>query len=522
MDKYFNTTGLCNPELHYMVDPFRGLLPEVYTLIERQQFFVIHAPRQTGKTTLLHQLAHRLNREGKYTATVCSLEGAAYQSIGVEAANELFVRSLYFTAQLFLSPDELPPNPDAYPAKAYLLREYLGDWSSAQRKPIVLLIDEIDSLYDDVLVSVLRQLRDGFQLRPQRFPQSIALVGLRDIREYKLRARGDNPSLGSGSPFNVKAKSFFLPVFSKEDVQELLQQHTDATGQAFSEQVIETIYGLSGGQPWLTNALAAEIVSEILENDYSQSITMAMVEEAKERLIAARQTHLDSLADKLKEDRVRKIVTAIVSGDEIFADDWDDSIRYCTDLGIIKAKNGNVTFANPIYREIITRVLNSSMQGSLTGKEEYTTSLFVHPDGRLNMDKLLQAFQQFYRENSEHWLGRFQYKEAGHQLLLMAFLQRIVNGGGRIQREMAAGSGRTDLAIYWQNEVHVIEMKIKRNAQALAKGRTQLKRYLDTLNQKRGYLVLFELKPSTELPWEERIQWKVEAFEGKEIVVVEM
>jgi hypothetical protein len=522
MNKYFNTTGFCRPELHYMVDPFRGLLPDVYTLIERQQFFAIHAPRQTGKTTFLHQLAHRINGEGKYIATVCSMEGAAYQSIGVEAANEVLIRALYLTAQLFLPSEEWPPNPYDYTARAYLLREYLGDWSIARRKPIVLLIDEIDSLYDDVLVSVLRQLRDGFQLRPQRFPQSIALVGLRDIREYKLRARGDNPSLGSGSPFNVKARSFFLSVFSKDDVQNLLQQHTDATGQEFSNEVIEAIYEFSGGQPWLCNALAAEIVSEILEDDYSQIIPVAMVETAKERLIAARQTHLDSLADKLKEERVRKIVTAIVSGDEVLADDWDDSIRYCTDLGIVKTQNGSVTFANPIYREIITRVLNSSMQGGLTGKEEYTPTLFVQADGRLDMDKLLRAFQQFYREHSEHWLERFQYKEAGHQLLLMAFLQRIVNGGGRIHREMAAGRGRTDLVIYWQNEVHVIEMKIKRNAQALEKGRTQLNRYLDTLGQRRGYLVIFELKSSAELPWEERIKWTVEEYEGKELVVLEL
>jgi Holliday junction resolvase len=138
------------------------------------------------------------------------------------------------------------------------------------------------------------------------------------------------------------------------------------------------------------------------------------------------------------------------------------------------------------------------------------------------MDKLLRAFQQFYREHSEHWLERFQYKEAGHQLLLMAFLQRIVNGGGRIHREMAAGRGRTDLVIYWQNEVHVIEMKIKRNAQALEKGRTQLNRYLDTLGQRRGYLVIFELKSSAELPWEERIKWTVEEYEGKELVVLEL
>jgi hypothetical protein len=522
MNKYFNTTGLCRPELHYMVDPFRGLLPAVYNLIEKQQYFVIHAPRQTGKTTFLHQLAHRLNREGKYVAAVGSLEVAGYLSIGVEAANEAFISSLYRTAQIFIKDDELPPDPSKYEASPTLFGEYLRDWANAQTKPIVLLIDEIDSIYDDVLVSVLRQLRDGFQSRPEKFPISIALVGLRDIREYKLKARGDNPSLGSGSPFNVKAESFFLPTFSSVEVENLLQQHTEQTGQVFSPQVADEVFRVSGGQPWLTNALANEIVEKTLKSDHSKSISIEMVDEAKENLIAARQTHLDSLADKLKEDRVRQVVTAIVSGEEVFADDWDDSIRYCLDLGIIKAENGNVIFANPIYREIITRVLNSSFQGGFTGKEEFTIPFFVHPDGRLDMDKLLQAFQEFYRENSEHWLGRFQYKEAGHQLLLMAFLQRIINGGGRIQREMAAGSGRTDLAIFWKGEVHVIEMKLKRSPKAIEKGRQQLKRYLDTLGQKRGYLVLFELKPSTEVSWEERVKWTEETFEGKDLVLVEM
>ena len=530
MRKFFNTTGLCNPKDHYMVDPFRGIYDKVYDLIEKQQYFVIHAPRQTGKTTFLHQLAHRLNREGKYLTTVCSLEGASYQSIGVEAASEALISSMYLTAKVFLTGSEMPPNPKNFTASANLFREYLSDWSTAQSKPIVLLIDEIDSLYDDVLVSILRQLRDGFQTRPTGFPQSIALVGLRDIREYKQKARGDNPSIGSGSPFNVKAKSFLLPVFSKTDVTNLLEQHTEITGQVFPAEVQAKLYEFSGGQPWLTNALANEIVSGILNDDYTKPITLDLVETAKENLIAARQTHLDSLADKLKEDRVRKIVTAIVGGDDLFSDDWDDNMRYCLDLGIVKAENGNITFANPIYREIITRVLNSSLQGGFTGKEEYTAPLFVRANGSLDMDKLLRAFQQFYRENSEHWLGRFQYKEAGHQLLLMAFLQRIVNGstsltasgGGRIEREMAVGSGRTDLAVYWKNEVHVIEMKLKRNPQALPKGRTQLKRYLDTLGQQRGYLVLFELKSSTEISWEDRIKWTAEEFEGKELVVVEM
>lgn len=518
MKRFFNTTGFCSPEKHYMVEPLRGILKELYALIEKEQYFLIHAPRQTGKTTLLHALAHRINGEGKYTACVMSVEQAGVPSFTMEQANKAMTDALYTLSARFLTDSERPQKP-VHPIS---LHSYLEQWSKSQPKPIVLLIDEADSLWDDVMVSFLRQLRDGFQNRPEGFPQSIALVGLRDIREYRLKARHDNPSLGAGSPFNVKAESFFLSTFSFEEVKSLLEQHTADTGQHFSKAVMDKIFEFSGGQPWLTNALANEIVVKMLGEDFTQTIQPEMVETAKERLIAARQTHLDSLADKLKEDRVRKVVMAIVSGDAPLYDDWDDSLRYCRDLGLIKNTRGEVVFANPIYREIITRVLNSSFEGIMIGQEIYQTPFYVRPDGSLDMYKLLREFQQFYRENSEHWLERFQYKEAGHQLLLMAFLQRVVNGGGRIEREMAAGNGRTDLAAFWKDQVFAIEMKIKRRKDALEKGLDQLWAYLDRLGQQQGYLVLFETKTSEEIPWEERIKWEEVTHKGKRITVLEM
>jgi hypothetical protein len=520
MKRMFNTTGLCIPEEHYVVNPFRNLYDDVLRLIEAKQYFVLHAPRQTGKTTFLHQLAHRLNREGKYVSVVSSLESAGYESISVESANEVMVRSLYQTADIFIPAELMPPNPYVYPASPQLFRQYLTDWCKALDKPLVLLLDEVDSLYDDVLISTLRQLRDGFQTRPRNFPQSVALVGLRDIREYRMRARADNPSVGAGSPFNVKAKSFFLPVFSREEVRGLLDQHTEDTGQVFSPAVFEKIYEYSGGQPWLTNALANEIVAEILKNDYSRDITPDLVETAKERLIEQRQTHLDSLADKINEPRVRPIILSIINGEAPDFDGYNDAIRYCRDLGII-APGAPITFANPIYREIITRILNSLFHDSIN-QDIAQTAWYLRPDGSLDMDKLLDAFVDFYRRNSESWLERFQYKEAGHQLLLMAFLQRIVNGGGRIEREMALGNGRTDLTVFWQQQVIPIELKMHHDQWSQPDGLQQLARYMDRLGQRQGYLVLFEKKSSEVLPWEQRIRREVHQMEGKEIVLLGM
>lgn len=520
MNRFFNTTGLCHPERHYMVNPFRDIYDEIMQLIHNEQYFLIHAPRQTGKTTLLHQLARRLNREGRYTACAMSLESAGYPSITVPEANGAFVSSLHMAAKTFLPEAERPIDPAPMPLTVDLFQKYLAQWAAEQPKPIVLLLDEVDALYDDVLVAVLRQLRNGFQFRPGGFPQSIALVGLRDIREYRLRARADNPSIGAGSPFNVKAASFFLPVFSREEVRHLLDEHTEDTGQEFSEAVFEALYKNSGGQPWLTNALANEIVARMLKNDHSREITEDHVEEAKERLIAQRQTHLDSLADKINDPRVRPIVTSIIAGEAPAFDDFDNAVRYARDLGIVTG-DSPIRFANPVYREIITRILNSGFQEGIS-QDIAETAWYLETDGSLNMDKLLEAFVNFYRWHSESWLERFQYKEAGHQLLLMAFLQRIINGGGRIEREMAVGNGRTDLAVFWKDQVFPIEIKMHHDSRSLPMGLQQLSRYMDKLGQKRGFLILFEKKSSEELPWEERIRREVHQVGDREIVLLGM
>ncbi|KJJ85761.1 ATPase domain protein, prokaryote domain protein, partial [Candidatus Omnitrophus magneticus] len=512
--RYFNTTGFCDPEIHYMIDPLRNQ-NIIFDMIAKRQYFTIHAPRQTGKTTLLHELAHRLNKEGNYISVVFSVESAGYRSITEETANFKIISSLYQACNLFIDKQFWPKIPKL--GQGVSLQDYLNKWTLSLKKHVVLLLDEIDSLYDDVLVSVLRQLRNGFQGRPKQFPSTIALVGLRDVRDYKLKVRPTEASLGSGSPFNIKAKSILLGTWTKEEITELYSQHTKDTGQEFTKEVINRIYELTGGQPWLVNAIANEIVVEILNEDYTKKITLAHAEEAKENLIAQRDTHLDSLLDKLKEERVKNIVSAIINGDGVLFDNYDDSLMYCRDLGII-SETRPVRIANEIYQEIIPRVLNRNLQDSI--EEEGETKWYIKPDGKLDMDKLLKAFQKFYRRNSEHWLERFDYKEAGQGLLLMAFLQRVINGGGRIDREMAVGRGRTDLTIEFAGETFVLELKLKRYDDTKEEGLDQISRYLDTLGMTKGYLILFELKSSTVIPWETRIKWEEVSHQNKNITVV--
>ncbi len=494
-----------------MVDPLKRL-DEVEALIKEELYFTIHAPRQTGKTTYLYAVSRKLNAEEEYIALVVSFERAGYHDIPMEKANQTLIHCLYDAALLQLPEKYHPENPRG---KEYLdLKEYLAAWARNQKKPILLLIDEIDALLDNVLVSVLRQLRDGYQGRPEHFPASIVLVGLRDVRDYKIKVREELQSYGTSSPFNVKSDSLFLKNFSKEEVFFLLEQHTQDTGQVFPDEVKAEIFRLTNGQPWLVNALARQITAKMLKYDFSRPITPQLVTDARRQLILRRDTHLDSLVDKLKEDRVKRIVQAIITGSNIAFEILDDDIAYARDLGIV-ALSSPLKFANPIYAEIIPRIMASPIQEFIP--EEIQQPWFVQKDGSLNMEKGLKEFQKFYRANSEAWLERYEYKESAHHLLLMAFLQRIINAGGDINREMAVGNGRIDLSVTFGNRQFALELKIKWDNRTIENGKEQLNRYLDQLGLKEGYLVIFD--PSGK-DWEKKIYYKEIVYKNKKLFLV--
>jgi hypothetical protein len=513
--RFFNTTGPCFPERHYLVPPLKRL-HGVERLIAQGQYFVIHAPRQSGKTTYAFALMQYLNQGGRYTALLSSIQPAALGQNPAEAMR-IAARCIANDARLYLPENERPPRlePDRPLAEDGLLG-YLQQWSLANPKPIVLLLDEVDALRDDNFLALLYQLRSGFVARTQQaFPHAMGLIGLRDVRDYKIRLRPDSESLGTASPFNIKAESLFIDRLGTDDIAGLLQQHTEATGQVFEPAAIRLISHLSQGQAWLVNALAYQIVSRILDDDPSPPVTEALVWQAKEALILRRDTHLDSLVDKLREERVKQVVTAVINGSAPNFDAYDEAVLYCRNLGLI-ATGSPVRFANPIYQEIIPRVLSFGFQESIP--QDYATPAWYIRAGKLDMEALLRAFQEFYREHADAWLEKYDFREVGRQLLLMAFLQRIVNGGGRIEREMAIGNGRADLVIEYGGDRFVLELKLKYHPNSQADGLRQLSRYLDRLGQAEGYLILFERDDS--VSWEQRLRWETQTVAGKRITVV--
>ena len=494
--RFFNTSGPVVAADHYCIPPLERLdFNEIRRLIRDKRYFVLHAPRQTGKTSALLALRDLLNAEGIYRCVYVNVEGGQAMREDVEQVTRTILAGLASRARLTLGDEFLGkiwPGILAEIGPGAALQEVLTRWSEATPKPLVLLIDEIDALIGDSLLSVLRQLRAGYDLRPEGFPQSVVLCGIRDVRDYRIHSSSANATIAGGSPFNIKARSLRLGDFSPDEVQALIAQHTEETGQAFTPDALEMIWTQTRGQPWLVNALADQTCFRDGAEDRRDPITASAIIEAREQLILRRETHLEQLTDKLKEERVQRVIEPLLSGSET-RHFTDRDLEYVQDLGLV-ARDLPYRIANPIYAEVIPRELTWVVQGEF----DQDTAWYVHADGSLDVVKLLTAFQSFFREHSEHWVERFAYREAGPQLLLQAFLQRILNSGGRIAREYGLGRMRTDLLIIWPQDERerkfVIECKVLHKSldQTIADGLAQTENYMDHCDAEAGHLVIFD------------------------------
>ena len=513
----FNTTGPCFPDEHYML-PALDRLPGIRELVAGGNYFVIHAPRQTGKTTALQALVQEINEKGEMFALYCSLE--TLQNRSDPEKTNIAIRDL-IADNVEMSPFYVPvPNaPELRSDRGGVglaVRTVLQNVCRASGKKVVVFFDEADCLVGDALISFLRQLRDGYVNRKMMpFPKSVSLVGMLDVRDYRAQIRPDGESLGQISPFNIIAEDILIPNFTEAEIAALYSQHTSETGQVFADGVREDVWRLTRGQPWLVNAIAYECVAKIHGLRFDEVITVADVEAAKETIIRRRDTHVDSLMERMREPRMRRIVEPLISGQELTVSRNSEDFRYVIDLGLLREDEvKRVVPANPMYAEIIGRYLTRDEQDDMQSRISETP--WAKDDG-LDMAGLMAAFQQFWRENSGADKDIMGYREAVPHLVLMAFLQRVTNGGGHINREMALGQGRLDLCVEFRGARYAVEVKTSDNF----KGETSYKqcaKYLDTLKLSEGWMPVFD-KSKTKT-WEEKIYSRDVVFDGKTIHVI--
>ncbi|HQF56183.1 MAG TPA: ATP-binding protein, partial [Fibrobacteria bacterium] len=232
------------------------------------------------------------------------------------------------------------------------------------------------------------------------------------------------------------------------------------------------------------------------------------IEAAKEALIKSRAVHIDSLAERLRDPKVKRVIQPILAGDStIILGESDPDVQLVMDLGLIRFSDG-WEIANPIYREVLIRTLNVNYQQSFPAPE----FKWQKDNGDLDMETLFDEFQTFWRRNGDLWEQKADYTEVFPHLLLMAFFQRILNGGARLTREAAVGRERIDMLIEWKGFKHIVEIKLVHprhgRAATLEKGLKQIARYADQVGRDATRtLVIFDRTPAgRQMPWEERLR----------------
>jgi hypothetical protein len=563
--KVFNTTGPCVPSEHYML-PVLSRVPGVDEMVSGKYYFIIHAPRQSGKTTYLKILTDQINLEGKYYALYCSLESLDEITNRKEGINEIIfqIQDALLNSEIDelikLSLNYKPLQKLGSTTKVKALFNYLCNNID---KDLIVFFDETDCLSEEPLVTFLRQIRLGYNTRTPkntnklRFPRTVALIGMRDIRDYIKRTRPESQSRGLASPFNIKRKALTLRNFTQEEIKTLYSQHTKASGQIFEGESIERAWFWSEGQPWLVNALALETVVEILHNDYSLPVTKNLIDQAAEAIIKRRDTHIDSLRERLSEPRVINVMDSVLAGTQGKVLKNPDDKLYCIDLGlVVEDENQKLRPANPIYSEVMVRMLTDEVQSAF---DDQITKINWHNGQIIFMTKILKQFQTFWRQNAFTFPLRInqldsniheiiqkeldslplvneltesdslsfilrvkdaiarQYDEAAYSLLLMAFLQKVVNSGALVHRQFSQGRGSVDLCVIYKQHKYLVEVKLL-GQKSLDDSLKQLSGYLDISSENEGWLVIFDRNRMKS--WDEKIYWNTQEFEGKIIHIV--
>ena len=342
-----------------MLPPEERLIgAQLHRYIRDSLYWVLYAPRQTGKTTFLQSWAREINSGNEAVACYVSIEACHKITTRAEAMITMHKAICESARAAKLPVPELSlDNPEL------LLYETMRKWAELTApKPLVVLFDEADALEGDVMIGFLRQLRNGFMNRGiGLFPSSIALVGMRDLKDYITAAKDGVPP-SPLSPFNIKEDSVLLGNFSHDEICKLFAQRTEETGQRISEEAIEYAWEQSQGQPWIVNSLLKRATMRVLREDDYSTVMHEHIREAREQMILARETHLDSLAVRLREPGIRRTMESLFSGCVNLDLAESDAFRICMDLGLVKLENGVPVVANPIYREALARQLSFGAQ----------------------------------------------------------------------------------------------------------------------------------------------------------------
>ncbi|MFT8342756.1 MAG: GxxExxY protein [Clostridium beijerinckii] len=511
MNRRFNTTGVCIPHLHYMVD-ITNKLTQIKNMVYRGDYFVINRPRQYGKTTTMYMLEQELKDE--YLILSISFEGLG---------DLIFEEEKTFSKTILkIFGDSIQFNYQEYSSKLYEMSEDINDLNAVSKaitnfcrlvdKEIVLFIDEVDkSSNNQLFMSFLGMLRNKFLLRQQGKDKtfySVILAGVYDIKNLKLKIRQDDEKKYN-SPWNIAVNFNVDMSFNSDEISTMLKEYSEDKNVTISiKEISEIIYFYTSGYPFLVSRLC-QIIDEnqLLWNE--ENINRSVKE-----LLQENNTLFYDLVKNIENNNEFKdyIFDLIINGTEKTFNIHNPLINLGVIYGYLKNMDGRVKMSNRIFEQMLYNYFSSKLENKTDMSTYNFKENFIIENG-LDFERILLRFQQFIKEQYSSIDSKFIEREG--RLLFLAFIKPIINGVGFDFKEVQISEEkRLDIVVSYLSSKYVIELKIWRGAEYHKKGLNQLKDYLDIQGLDKGYLVVYNFNKDKEYKKE------IIHYEGKEIFVV--
>ena len=492
MERYFNITGCCNPQEHYMVN-LDSRLAQIKKMVDRGQYFCINRGRQYGKTTLIMALESYLEKE--YIVVSMDFQGLSTPEFSTEGMFvKAFARELWLDrrTQHFMNHDIQTAMKEIRSSSAYTMADLfvcLSEWCMEAEKKIVLMIDEVDQASNNqVFLDFLAQLRFYYLKRNKRPTfQSVILAGVHDIRNLRQKIRPDAEHKHN-SPWNIASNFDIDMSFSVSDIAGMLTEYENDhhTGMDI-QKLSQLIYDYTSGYPVLVSSICKYM-------DEKFGWKTEYVSDAVKLILKENNALFESLINKIEDNQelYDYLYQILILGRKISYNPDDFVIRLAMMYGFLKEENGSVVIANRIFE---TRLYNAILttkkmqETSIYKAGEWDKNQFIQ-NSQLNMEKILEKFILHF--NDIYGSQPDKFKEEDGRKLFLLYLRPIINGTGNYYIEaQTRDQKRTDVIVDYLGKQYIIELKIWRGEEYNTEGEKQIAEYLNYYHLEKGYLLSF-------------------------------
>lgn len=500
--KRFNTTGLCVPKKHYMVDISKKL-DDIEKLVDNDSYFVINRPRQFGKTTTLNELYKRL--KNNYTVIKLDFERMSEDF----ASSKIFCNS--FVKSLSRALEEELELVDSLSDLAYLISDI------TKNKDIILIIDEVDRISNNQLfvnfLGVLRSLYLDKEAELCTTFKSVILAGVYDIKNLKLKF-SDNTDTRYNSPWNIAVDFDVNMSFNINEIETMLIEYNLNNNLDMDiRKISKEIYKFTNGYPFLVSRLCQIVDEKILKND-KRNWEVNDIYRAVKLILIEHNTLFDDLIKNLENNKeLYELVESILIKDsKIIYEFYNPQIGIGSMFGYLsKDKNNYVVISNMIFSELIFNYMTSKIDTSKMS-EYNIKSRFETKEGGLDIKEVLISFQQFMKSAKSSENNKF--LETDGRLIFLAFIKPIINGIGFAYKEVQISDNkRLDVVVQYNKFKYIIEMKRWSGSKYHEEGKAQLCDYLEIEGLDSGYLLVFNFNKNKEYTSKEYIVENKSIFE---------